>query len=107
MRKLSRACVTLLLSSLLCGCTKYVYLPVWSCQEPTMPVEQPLRTSGITDKDSTDTILKGFIYDITYLKSLNEQYRVLLQGYSTKGKTMPSLLDGLVPCADGFGMCKD
>jgi len=107
MRKLNRVCGILLLSSLLCGCTKYVYLPVWTCPEPIMPLEAPLKTAGITDKDSTDTILKGFIYDLTYLKGLNEQYKVLLQGYSTKGKAMPSLLDGLVPCADGFGMCKD
>ena len=79
MRKLNRLLVLSLLISSLTGCYKYVYIPVSTCPEPTMPDKPVLRaTSGLND---TDSILKAIIYDYKELESYSRQLETILLGY--------------------------
>lgn len=92
MIKLSKLLIILSLS--LSGCVEYVKVPVWVCPAPVMPQEAPLKVDSITDSSTTDECLKAVISDVTYLRGLNAQYKVLLEGY--KSKEMQIQLDRLV-----------
>lgn len=67
---------------LLSGCVKYVYVPVSVCPKPPVVVEQTLKTDTILPSASTDDKLLALVYDVTYLKSLKERYKILLNGYN-------------------------
>lgn len=66
---------------ILAGCTKPVYLPVSVCPEPKIPVEQQLRVDLLPPKPNTSDILKALAHDHIYLKDLNKQFRIILEGY--------------------------
>ena len=83
MKKLNRALVYLVLVSSLSGCVKYVYIPVYSCPEPTIPIKEQLKTSD-RSLQTTDDILKAYIYDIKYLDTYSDQLLILLESYKKK-----------------------
>lgn len=71
----------LFLCLLLCGCVKYVDIPVWVCPEPNIPKRETLKSSGITDSSSTDDILRALMYDTVYLDTYSKQLITILEGY--------------------------
>lgn len=82
-----------ILSLSLCGCMKYVYVPVWTCPAPTIPQKEALQTKTLDKTADTDTILKAYIYDISYLNGLSEQLYAILRGYSQQKETMQIFTD--------------
>ena len=60
---------------------KYVYVPVWTCPSPVIPQKEVLQTVKLKDDADTDSILKAFIYDISYLNNYSDQLISILNGY--------------------------
>ena len=79
-----RYLILILLSSIpLSGCVKTVYVPVSHCPEPPTIIEEALMTDKLTKESSDKDIVRAFVYDIKYLKSIKEQYKTILNGYKT------------------------
>ena len=93
MRRLSLF-ILVLCSFFVNGCVKYVNIPVAICPKPPTIIEESLKTDTLKGNAKTPDILRAFAWDITYLKQLKEQYRVLLQGYDE-----PQLKLNILPLA--------
>lgn len=65
----------------LCGCIKYVDVPVWVCPEPNIPAKDTLKTSLVRPTDSDIEKIKAFMWDVVYLDGYSEQLLKVLEGY--------------------------
>lgn len=71
---------SLLLTVLLCGCAKTVYVPT-DCPHSTLPPEPSYTVQDLRQNDSPDKVAKAYVASLYVCKMDNQNLRELLEVY--------------------------